>query len=251
LAGHTLRITRRCLVDDLGFPADDVRVSPHLLAQREGDGAALIRTFVAKRDTVAEDDDERMRGLATRGIPICIIRHGERLRGLTWYDERAGAVWLVAAHLGHRSGERSDSFPYFRNLTGRELLPAAADYEMLRAEEAIRDADAIFDVIPRLMNQAAEERNSECRGYIGPIPISMVMTDDAPPHLHVAISQHWLDSEPQPPPDWLVAVLSRCYRHDFNEADYLPTDSRFPTRSLTDDELGFCDFVSDWPHQVP
>jgi hypothetical protein len=247
LLDYDLRITERCASQDLRLPVESLGQPVRDFPAGSGPVAELIDAFIEKRSQ-SPAGESTMERLATGRIPISILRRGNRLRALTWHDREHRVVWLVAAHLLHRSGEKADSYSYFRSLGIEDLLPSETDYQRLLGERAIAEADALFDGVPRLMREAAENRNREISGSVGRVPISMVMTDDVPPLLHLAVSARWTDDGPDPPANWLLALLFRCYRHSFENWS-LPFDTNFPVRKLRDDEQGFCDFVADWPHE--
>jgi hypothetical protein len=246
--GYELRVAERCLIEDLGFRDRDAERGLADLAAGDTDGAHLLRSFLDKRDASPEAADEDVMNRLATGTPaMYILRRGARQRGLTWFDAEAGIVWLVAAHHAHRSGESDDSYAYFRGLSRADVLPSREDMKAMRTERANEATDAIFDEVPRLMEEAAKTRNVEVRGHVGRVPISMVMTDDAPPHLYLAVSSRWESVGVQPPEMWLFAVLARCYGHEYDGKDHLPLDTKLPTRDRTPDEEIYADFVSDWP----
>jgi hypothetical protein len=176
---HQLRITHRCLVEDLGFTSDDLNRSLDELAAGSSDAAKFIRTFIEKRGTDPVDEDS-IEDLATGRIPMHPLRRGERIRGLTWHDRGANVVWLVAAHFAHRSGERSDSYAYFRGLRADQLLPEELDYVLFREQQAIQAADAILDVIDPALRSALADPGTETRLDVGGVPVSVLVTHVTP-----------------------------------------------------------------------
>lgn len=243
-----MRITHRCLVEDLGFSPDDLARPLDELAATDSDAGRFVRTFIEKRgpDPIDEDSIER---LATGRIPIHPLRRGERIRGLTWYDRDANVVWLVAAHFGHRSGERSDSYAYFRHLRADQLLPEELDYTLFREQHALQAADAILDLIDPAVRSALEDPGAETRLDIGGVPVSLLVTrvTPSPPRLKVAISMRRTESGFEPPPEWIPAILARCFRRPFGGWEDLPyTDDRaFGSRRVGADEMVFESFVTD------
>lgn len=247
-AGYELRVTRRCLVEDLGFRESDLAVELPALAEGRTDGAVFLRTFLDQRSKAPEPGDEGELECLAAGTPTMFpLRRGARQRGVTWFDERSGIVWLIAAHHSHRSGERNDSYVYFRGLRREQLLPERLDMVAVRTERADEAANAIWDDVPRLMAEADASRGAEVFGHVGRIPVSMVMTDDLPPHLYVAVSQRWEEVGVHPPEGWIIALLARCYGHPYETADHLPIDTEMPHRERRPDEDIYSDFVSDWP----
>lgn len=245
--GYELRVTHRCLTEDLGFRDDEADAPLLALAARTTLGGEFLRTFIDKRTALPEPADEGiLDGLAAGTPSMYPLRRGDQQRGVTWYDERSRVVWLVAAHHAHKSGAATDSYRYFRRLPRPHLLPARRDMMALQTERAVEEADAIWDDVPRLMSAAAASRNTEVRGHVGRVPIGMVMTTDIPPHLYVAVSRTWELAGTNPPEAWLFALLTRCYGHFYEEIGHLPVDTRMPHRAAADEDI-YADFVSDWP----
>lgn len=245
---HQLRITHRCLVEDLGFTPDDLERPLDELASGSSDAAKFIRAFIEKRGTDPVDEDS-IEGLATGRIPMHPLRRGERVRGLTWHDRGANVVWLVAAHFAHSSGERSDSYAYFRGLRADQLLPEELDYVLFREQQAIQAADAILDAIDQALRSALADPGTETRLDVGGVPVSLLVTHvtPSPPRLKLAISMRRTESGFEPPPEWIPAILARCFRRSFGGWDDLPytEDRTFGGRKLGHDEMAFESFVTD------
>jgi hypothetical protein len=235
-------------VEDLGFTLDDATTPLSELAKRTTDGALLLRTFLDKRDHQPEpDDEEELEGLADGTPRMYPIRRGDRQRGVTWWDAKYQAVWLTAAHHAHKSGATTDSYVYFRSLQRSQLLPDRLDFEQYFTEQADAESDAIWDEVPALMEHAVLFRGVEVRGHVGRVPIGIVMTDDIPPHLYVAVSRKWDSVGVTPPTGWLFALASRCFMHEFDDVEDLPYDRAMPHRPAAPDEDVLADFVADWP----
>lgn len=245
---YQLRITHRCLVEDLGFTSDDLERPLEELAAGDSDAAKFVRTFTEKRGIDPVDEDS-IEGLATGRVPMHPLRRGQRIRGLTWFDRDTNVVWLVAAHFDHRSGERGDSYAYFRGLRAEQLLPEELDYLLFREQQAIQAADAILDHIDPALRSALADQGTEVRMDIGGVPVCLLVTraTPSPPRLKVALSMRRTGSRFEPPPWWIPAILARCYRRPFAGWEDLPyTDDRsFGSRRLGPDEMTFESFVSD------
>ena len=245
---HQLRITLRCLVEDLAFTSDDLERSLDELAAGSSDAAKFIRTFIEKRGTDPVDEDS-IEDLATRRIPMHPLRRGERIRGLTWHDRDANVVWLVAAHFAHRSGERSDSYAYFRGLRADQLLPEELDYVLFREQQAIQAADAILDLIDPALRSALADPGAEIRLDVGGMPVCLLVNrvTPSPPRLKVSISMRRTESGFEPPPEWIPAILARCFRRSFGGWDDLPytEDRTFGGRRVGADEMAFESFVTE------
>jgi hypothetical protein len=103
-----LRLTRRCLEEDLGRSPDT----------NFGDllGVEIIKAFIARRRE--RHDNTREVAPLTSGKTVWRLSRGHDHRGATWYDPDDKVVWLLAYGL-HRSGEPEDAFPYFSSWTWR------------------------------------------------------------------------------------------------------------------------------------
>ena len=245
--GYELRVTTRCLLEDLAFRESDVSTDPALLAAGATSGAGLLRTFIETRSKApVPSDEDIMNGMAEQAPPTYPLRRGHRQRGLTWYDHRNKVVWLVAAHHSHRSGETDDSYRYFRSLRREDLLPSREDMERMLGERRDEIADQIWDDLPNLMRAAAAQPGTEVTGHIGRVPVAMVMTADLPPHLYLAVSRKWETVGVTPPAKWLLGLLFRCYGHSYEDVEQLPLDRAMPHRAARNEDI-YSDFVSDWP----
>lgn len=130
-----LRITARCLVEDLGRDAS-ARFEDLL-------GQDIIKGFVGKRSAVPTDT-RRVEPLTSRR-EVYTLGYGHRHRGATWHDERNGVIWLCA-YGRHESGAADEAFPYFKQLDAEgRLLPRREDYESLVEDRNRRFADTIVD----------------------------------------------------------------------------------------------------------
>jgi hypothetical protein len=101
-----LRVTERCLAEDLGVGADS--------SFADISGAEIIRAFIKKRCTRAENT--RQVTPLTCG-PVWVLASGNDHRAGTWFDEDQRVVWLLA-YGRHRSGQNDDFFPYCKGIDG-------------------------------------------------------------------------------------------------------------------------------------
>ena len=97
-ATYALAVTRRCLIDDLGFSREDSERSLDELRHRP-----VIADFLTKRQ-VSPAGQEVIQELAPKLIAYSL--HKGRYRAATWYHEALAVVWLLAAAL-HRTDSRS------------------------------------------------------------------------------------------------------------------------------------------------
>lgn len=151
-----LRITGRCLTEDLGrdagTPFGDVA------------GHDIVKAFVSDRFDHVEGTRDVSR-LST-GRTVWVVARGHDHRGGTWFDEKNHVVWLVA-YRRHRSGEDDDFFPYARELDAEgRLHPTRDDYRRLLEDRDYRFAAAVRIEAP-LVLKAAREDGVETRIMFG------------------------------------------------------------------------------------
>jgi hypothetical protein len=151
-----LRVTRRCLQEDLDQAADT----------EFGDllGIEIIKTFV--KDRAERTDDTRQVNGLRGGHPVWVLARGNDHRAGTIFDPEHHVVWLVAYHR-HRSGQKDDFFPYCRSVDadGR-LLPDALDYKALFDDRAHRFAFHVRIEAPLIL-RAARVEGKEQRAALG------------------------------------------------------------------------------------
>jgi len=230
---YALRVTARCLTEDLGFATDDLARPIEQLAETN----AVVSAFLERRAQLPIDQD-RIRGLKASIVAYSL--HAGAFRGLTWHDERNGVVWLLAARF-HRSGRRDDSYPYFRALHREDLLPSREDYRRHFDAQARTFAKALLQEPAELLRQARARPGGICTGRVADrIDVRVVvMEDDHPPPLvTVAFGLRLHPGTTDVPGDWLVQLA----------AAFLP-DTPFDQLMLADelaggpvraDEVAFC-----------
>jgi hypothetical protein len=124
------RITRRCLTDDLGLPADSVDRTIDELASASG----VIAAFRDRRAEMGSAGQEPIRSLLPEVVAFSL--HVGRRRGATWHHQEAGVIWLLAVGY-HREGHVDDAYAHFARLkaAGR-LLPDRDDMLALVRSQA-------------------------------------------------------------------------------------------------------------------
>jgi hypothetical protein len=156
-AGYELRITARCLHEDLRCHED---ASFEELSSRE-----IVTAFVNRR----KDSPTNTRTVAplTSGEEVYRLAYGERHRGATWYDKANRVVWLLA-YAQHEFEGRGDAFPYFKELDQDDrLLPTAADYEALFRDRDLRFTQVVEHEASDLLEAARTAPGTEQRAVIG------------------------------------------------------------------------------------
>jgi hypothetical protein len=221
LAGdRQLRITRRCIEEDLG---SDRKASLEDLA-----GHPIIKAFIRER-RIKVIGTRRVEPLAG-GQEVWVLAQGHRHRGGTWHDEEHGVVWLVA-YGWHESGSNSDFFPYCKHLDQRgDLMPTAEDYAVLLQEEALHLARQLM-VEPPLLLKRARESGREERMTIGGkfgTAIAVEVADDLE-----AVSVAF-DTRTVQVYEHVPAILAAFVPDtDWEDAD------RMPSRALEEHEIAF------------
>lgn len=167
MAGHELRVTRRCLIEDLNqapaAPFDE-------LAQRHG----IIKAFRRERRAVTAGPDTI--GPAGGERPLTVLRHTHHWRGATWFDPRNGVVWLCACSGRHRSGDADDAFLYIEALRDKgEIWPTDDDHEALAADRGQQFAAFVITDAPALLAAARATPETEQVAIIGIEPVTVIV----------------------------------------------------------------------------
>lgn len=153
---YELRVTARCLADDLGRPGDDPFSK---LANHE-----IVVAFINRRRD-SPDDTRQVTPLST-GRTIYRLAYGDRHRGATWYDEANRVVWLLA-YAQHDFADAGDAFPYFKELDAADrLLPTSDDYQALFEARAARFAEVVGSEATDLLSSARASAGTERRAII-------------------------------------------------------------------------------------
>jgi hypothetical protein len=165
-AGWELRITERCLVDDLGL-APDASYADALARHK------IVDAFSKKRSE--RTDNGKTVGPAAGDNTLYRLGHGHRHRGATWYDQDGQVVWLCA-YGRHESGADDDAFPYFDELmrTGT-MMPTTADRDAAAEDRAARLAAALPRTAQQLLEEARANPGTEVRGTVGSTAIGVVV----------------------------------------------------------------------------
>ncbi len=155
-----LRVTRRCLIDDLGLSAEHARRDARqYCAEHEA-----LRSFVVKRES-APGVGEQVKGIEPFGRYISL--HVTRGRGVTFWDEAEDTCWLLAYSDTHASGEDRDCYRYFMRLGERdELLPTEDDYELIWDVSAESVLDALAEMGKDMYAEARESGGEVNRSYL-------------------------------------------------------------------------------------
>lgn len=154
---YELRITERCLTQDLGLAAD---TSFARALERP-----IVIAFRAKR--TADPGDGETVGPRAGDRTLYKLRGGQRHRGATLFDSVEKVVWLCAYGL-HTSGEPDDSYRLFAALIESKAIgPKADDYRRLGRERARRYRDLVRPHSDVLVKLAADRPGLAVAGLIG------------------------------------------------------------------------------------
>lgn len=159
LEKYELRITKRCLTEDLGEAAD-TPISD-LLDQE------IVKALV--KDRATSPTGGKTVGPAAGADTYARLGYGDDHRGATWWDSANKVVWLCAYHGRHRSGEADDPFKkHFPELIAADAMkPAADDYERLFEERDERFDDFVFSDAQELLAVARSDPGKEHHRVLG------------------------------------------------------------------------------------
>jgi hypothetical protein len=230
------RITRRCLTEDLGLPADSVDLAIDDLAN----ASDVIAAFRDRRAEMESPGQEPIRSLLPDLVAFSL--HVGRRRGATWHHREAGVIWLLAVGY-HREGHSDDAYAHFARLkaAGR-LLPDRDDMLAFVRSQAPTLARSLLSDVPRLVTTAREHLGVIHSGTIGGrISVRVVCEATDPAMLTVAISQRLLPGEMPVPADWLVRVAAAFFPE--TPPERLSVTFDLAGHELQPDEIAFCDFA--------
>ena len=150
-----LRVTSRCLEDDLGCDKDLVKKD----ARDFEDVHPAVKKFVSMRGA-SPSTGEPSYGPYPRGQIRAL--HVGAARGVTAWDESEDVCWLLAYNDFHRNGDPNDAFVVFNSLySAAQLLPTDDDYEHFFADEQEAFLDRMLDASRQLLESARENPGRE------------------------------------------------------------------------------------------
>lgn len=224
-----LRITQRCLTEDLGQPPD----APADPAATAG-SHPLVRAFVQERGQTTHGPDPLKCAWET-GAPVFTIHHGTS-RGATWHHEALNVVWLLGIADAHNYGRLCDLADDDR------LMPTAADVEKVVADQAPTFARALVEDVPVLINLARQNAGQIVEGVVArTVPVRLRMDPDGrAPLLTVAVDQRLQPEGLRLPGGWLARLAMAFFPETPFEQFSWVTD--LGGQPLQDSEIAFCDF---------
>jgi hypothetical protein len=220
-----LRITRRCLEEDLGSFADTE-------FEKSLSSNVIVKAFVREHEFKVEA--AKTVSPLSSGQTVGRLAHQHDHRGAVWFDEANEVMWLCAYHL-HRSGTSGDAFPYFKDLDADDrLLPDEDDYVALADDEGFRFAEAVPGEMQTLLAQARAQPDLELRAIIGGTYEVGLAVESAQPFESVTLAVVTDDWDEE---DWdrfgLVLAALR-----FGEPEALGNVDGIAGRPLDDGETG-------------
>lgn len=223
-AGHELRITARCVLDDLGIRQDSTFET---LQSHE-----IVKALRNQRHTNVRGTNTV--GPAAGSNTLWVLRYGHFHRGATWFDEEQNVVWLCAYAL-HRSGDPADAFPHFDELRQSGVLwPTTGDYQALSDEHGERFSAVVAPEAQDLLAAARATPGVEERRVIGTTqPVGLVV------HIVETLEETFVavfgDTTEIPQLQMLLAALypDRAFQ------EWRP-EERLPTRDLNHIRGEFC-----------
>lgn len=234
-----LRVTRRCLREDLGLSAAEVVAPIEDIAET----CPIVRAFLERRSQNPQGQ-ETIQGLTSRIVAYSL--HGGRERGITWHDEQEDVVWLMASHL-HAAGDADDAYPYFLDLDRQgKLLPTRDDYaDLIIQSQAPTFAESVLRDAPPLVAAAQESPGTIQAGTVaGRIRVRCVYEDGELPMMTVAISQRLLPGEVQVPPEWQF-ILAAAFLPGTTQPSDLSLAFDLAGEEKEEDEVAYCNFVEE------
>lgn len=153
-----LRLTQRCLHEDLRYPD---AVDDFVLALEH----RIVRDFLHLRRADPEGSEG---AIASLRAPFMKLKSGERQRGVTLWDRTPqgrpiqdewlpypGVVWLAA--VGNRKeGDKHDAYEMFARIGADRLRPVLLDYELLYSDMHETAQQALRDELERAMHELLE-----------------------------------------------------------------------------------------------
>lgn len=163
-SGWELRITDRCLVEDLEFEAG----ADFEVALRH----PIVEAFAKKRLRSTGEG----KTVGPEAGPNTLHHLGtQRHRGATWWDGENKVVWLCA-YGWHESGADDDAFQLFDELIeAARIKPTAADVSLLRDDRAERLANMLPETAAILLGEARADPDSEKTITVGGLGLSILV----------------------------------------------------------------------------
>ncbi len=163
-AGHQLRVTCRCIRQDLELGDPPVQFDDLLRHP-------IVEALQHKR--ADETIGAKLVGPAAGDLSLHHLGIGDDHRGATWWEAESEVVWLCAYGF-HRSHTPDDAFQYFEELIAADrIYPTEEDYEWLERDLAEGFAVRVKPDAQQLLSDARRHPGQEVGGRVGGTPIGV------------------------------------------------------------------------------
>jgi len=221
---HELRITSRCLREDLELSEDATFA--------EALAHPIVPTFRQRRSRVTAGGETVGSMHAPR--PLHLIRHRHDHRALTWWDEDERIVWLCAYGF-HRSEQPDDAYSLFHELIerGDAAYPAEEDYARAFRDRQRRFIDLARREAPELVARARARPGRSVTARLArtlDVRIHCVAGADVD-ELYIAFPCEGLDHQ-------RIVFILRAVKRGLTATDW-EWGVAFPTNDLTGSEMSF------------
>lgn len=150
-------------------------------------------------------------------------------------------VWLLAGGY-HRSGQRGDAYPHFKQLdaAGR-LAPTEEDYELLFRIQERTFAEAVVEEVEGLVHEARAASPAEVRRVLGgTAPVSVAVLREADVELvYLAVSMRLEEGGIRPPAEWLPVLWAAFFPWVEDPLAELSSEEEIAGRPRAENELIF------------
>lgn len=205
-----LRITARCLHDDLGLDSGaPARAEEHQGVHR------MVRAFVERRGQSPIGQETFRCGSEVTGRPLYTLHSGDD-RGATWHQEsvppgietdyRLGIVWLLGVRPEHD----------YDGLCEVDLLPTVADYQAFIDDSAQTFARALVEQVPELLSLADRHKGRVVEGLLADtVRVRLYRDpDEEAPLLTVAYSSRSQPNAMALLPSWQTRMVLAFFNSD-------------------------------------
>jgi hypothetical protein len=197
----------------------------------------VLADFVKKR-TESPVSSETIRSLQRKKL-IAYSLHSGRYRAATWYHQKPGIVWLLAARW-HEEGSPADAYPYFEALLDTDrLLPTREDVERVVVHGRLTFERALMEQVPAIRDAAIQHPGELHEAIVGGrIRVRVAYQNGDTGILTVAVGNRLIPGEMSVPAEWLVQLLAAFFLGvPLHDVEYI---DEFGGAALREDEDCFC-----------
>jgi hypothetical protein len=197
----------------------------------------VLADFVKKR-MESPIGSETIRSLPRKKL-IAYSLHSGRYRAATWYHEKPGIVWLLAARW-HEEGSPADAYPYFEALLlASRLLPTREDVERVVVHRRLTFERALMEQVPAIRHAALQHPGEIHEAIVGGrLRVRVAYENGDTGILTAAIGNRLIPGEMSVPAEWLVQLLAAFFPGvPLQDVEYL---DEIGGEALREDEDCFC-----------